>query len=131
MGECAHLSTSRFSSNSTSYLFVYERNFFLKNVQYLHDLISSIDKLGGGTFLIHYIAPAHILGVITIVFSWLPSWAIIAKPPILIGDILVNFMGEMHSKLLQLALFDLGFCVAFYLMAVRNIQRIIFFKIEQ
>ena len=69
--------------------------FFITNIQYLADLISPIDKIGGGMFLIHYIAPAHMVGGIMIAFGLLTRWAIIAQLPILIAAIIINFMGEI------------------------------------
>lgn len=86
---------------------------FITNIQYLVDLISPIDRIGGGMFLIHYIAPAHRIGGILIVFGLLTRWAIIAQLPILIGAIIVNFMGEMHSQNLLLALLILVVCLFF------------------
>jgi uncharacterized membrane protein YphA (DoxX/SURF4 family) len=55
-------------------------------------------------FLVHYIATAHFLGGILIVFGLLTRWVIIAQLPILIGAIVVNFMGEMQSQNLFLSL---------------------------
>ena len=66
---------------------------FITNLQYLADLLSPIDKLGGGMILLHYVASAHILGGILIFFGLLTRWAIIAQLPILIGAIIINFMG--------------------------------------
>ncbi len=86
---------------------------FITNIQYLVDLISPIDQIGGGMFLIHYIAPAHMVGGIMIAFGLLTRWAIIAQLPILMGAILVNFMGEMHSQNLLLAIVILLFCIFF------------------
>jgi putative oxidoreductase len=86
---------------------------FITNIQYLVDLISPIDNIGGGMFLIHYIAPAHMIGGIMIVFGLLTRWAIIAQLPILIGAVIVSFMGEIHSQNLILPMIILGFCVFF------------------
>lgn len=86
---------------------------FITNIQYLVDLISPIDKIGGGMFLIHYIAPAHMIGGIMIVFGLLTRWAIMAQLPVLLGAILVNFMGEMHSQNLLLAIAVFAVCVFF------------------
>lgn len=33
--------------------------YFITNIQYLADLISPIDRIGGRMFLIHNVAPAH------------------------------------------------------------------------
>lgn len=86
---------------------------FITNIQYLVDLISPIDKIGGGMFLIHYITPAHMIGGILIAFGLLTRWAIIAQLPILFGAILVNFTGNMHSDNLFLALVTLAVCLFF------------------
>ncbi len=86
---------------------------FITNIQYLVDLISPIDRIGGGMFLIHYIAPAHMIGGIMIVFGLLTRWAIIAQLPVLLGAIMVNFMGEMHSQNLLLAIMVFAVCVFF------------------
>jgi putative oxidoreductase len=41
-------------------------------------------------FQVHYIASAHFLGGILIVFGLLTRWAILAQLPILIGAVLIN-----------------------------------------
>lgn len=86
---------------------------FITNIPYLVDLISPIDNIGGGMFLIHYITPAHMIGGIMIAFGLLTRWAIIAQLPILIGAILINFMGEMHIESLLLAIATLAVCLFF------------------
>jgi uncharacterized membrane protein YphA (DoxX/SURF4 family) len=89
---------------------------FITNIPYLVDLLSPFDKSNGGMFgmfLVHYIASAHFLGGILIVFGLLTRWAIIAQLPILIGAVIINFMGEMHSQNLFLSLVTLAICIAF------------------
>ena len=86
---------------------------FITNLQYLQDLFSPIDKYGGGMILYHYIAAAHIVGGILIVFGLLTRWVIIAQLPILLGAIIINFMGEMHSQNLALSIVTLGICLIF------------------
>lgn len=88
---------------------------FITNIQYLVELISPIDKTEGmyGMFIVHYIASAHFLGGILIFFGLLTRWAIIAQLPILLGAVVINFMGEMHSENLLQALIVLGFCIFF------------------
>ena len=104
---------------------------FITNIQYLHELISPIDKIGGGMFLIHYIAPAHMVGGIMIAFGLLTRWAIIAQLPILTGAIIVNFMGQMHSQNLLLALLVLGICIFFLFYGSGKNSADYFFKMEQ
>jgi putative oxidoreductase len=104
--------------------------FFITNIQYLHDLISPIDAIGGGMFLVHYIAPAHMIGGIMIAFGLLTRWAIIAQLPILLGAIIVNFMGEMHSQSLLLALLIFAACVFFLFYGGGKHSADYYFKME-
>lgn len=104
---------------------------FITNIQYLNELISPIDKIGGGMFLVHYIAPAHMVGGIMIAFGLLTRWAIIAQLPILVGAIIVNFMGQMHSQNLLLALLILGICVFFLFYGSGKNSADYYFKMEQ
>ncbi|SHM36838.1 DoxX family protein [Flavobacterium xinjiangense] len=105
--------------------------FFITNIQYLADLISPIDKIGGGMFLIHYIAPAHMVGGIMIAFGLLTRWAIIAQLPILIAAIIINFMGEMHSQNLLLALFTLAICAFFLFYGSGKHSADYYFKMQK
>ena len=105
--------------------------YFITNIQYLQDLISPIDKIGGGMFLIHYIAPAHMIGGILIFFGLLTRWAIMAQLPILAGAVVVNFMGEMHSQNLILAILTLGVCVFFLFYGSGKNSLDYYFKMEK
>lgn len=105
--------------------------YFITNIQYLQDLISPIDRIGGGMFLIHYIAPAHMIGGILIFFGLLTRWAIIAQLPILTGAVVVNFMGEMHSQNLILAILTLGVCVFFLFYGSGKNSLDYYFKMEK
>ncbi|MBW4360960.1 DoxX family protein [Flavobacterium taihuense] len=105
--------------------------YFVSNIQYLVDLISPIEKIGGGMFLLHYIAPAHLVGGILIFFGLLTRWAIIAQLPILICAIIINFMGFMHHQNLLLALLSLGVCVFFLIYGSGKNSADYFFKMEQ
>jgi putative oxidoreductase len=105
--------------------------YFVSNIQYLVDLISPIDKIGGGMFLLHYIAPAHLVGGILIFFGLLTRWAIIAQLPILICAIIINFMGFMHHQNLLLALLSLGVCVFFLIYGSGKNSADYFFKMEK
>ncbi|MFE3868817.1 DoxX family protein [Flavobacterium sp. LS2P90] len=104
---------------------------FITNIQYLADLISPIDKIGGGMFLIHYIAPAHMVGGIMIVFGLLTRWAIIAQLPVLIAAVIINFMGEMHSQNLFLALVTLAICVFFLFYGSGKHSADYYFKMQK
>lgn len=104
---------------------------FITNLQYLADLLSPFDKFGGGMILLHYIASAHILGGILIVFGLLTRWAIIAQLPILVGAVVINFMGEMHSQNLLLSLAVLAVCVFFLIYGSGKHSADYYFKMEE
>jgi len=104
---------------------------FITNTQYLEDLLSPIDKFGGGMIFVHYIAFAHIMGGIIIFFGLLTRWAIIAQLPILFGAIIVNFIGEMHSQNLLLSFFLLGISVFFLFYGSGKHSADYYFKMEE
>ena len=104
---------------------------FITNLQYLQDLISPFDKFGGGMILLHYIASAHILGGILIVFGLLTRWAIIAQLPILIGAVIINFMGEMHSQNLFLSLLTLAICIFLLIYGSGKHSEDYYFKMQE
>lgn len=76
---------------------------FITNSQYLIDLLSPLSNLKGGMLTFHYIAAAHIMGGVMIVFGLLTRWAIIAQLPILLGAVIINFVGEMYLNNLIMA----------------------------
>lgn len=104
---------------------------FITNIQYLNDLISPIDRIGGGMFMIHYIVPAHLIGGIMIVFGLLTRWAIVAQLPILLGAIIVNIMGEMHTESIFLALITFGICLFFLFYGSGKHSADYYFKMQQ
>lgn len=104
---------------------------FISDTAYLENLLSSIDKIGGGMFLIHYIVPAHMIGGIMIVFGLLTRWAIIAQLPILIGAVIINFMGEMNIQNLFIALITLAICVFFMFYGSGKNSADYYFKMEK
>lgn len=105
--------------------------YFFTNIQYLVDLISPIDHIGGGMFLLHYIAPAHLIGGILIFFGLLTRWAIAAQLPILICAVIINFMGHMHQQNLLLALLALAVCIFFQIYGSGKNSADYFFKMQK
>ena len=104
---------------------------FITNIQYLENLLSPIDKYGGGMILYHYIASAHIVGGILIVFGLLTRWAIIAQLPILLGAFVINFLGEMHSQNLALSIVTLGICLIFLFYGSGKNSADYYFKMQE
>ncbi len=65
-------------------------------------ILKSMPGLGGNLFLIHYIAMAHICGAVFICMGLLTRLSAAVQLPILIGAVVVNFIGEFHAvNLLQ------------------------------
>lgn len=68
---------------------------FISQSQTLIELIDPLKGFGGAMLVIHYVAPAHLVGGILIAFGLFTRWAVLIQIPILIGAILINFVGEM------------------------------------
>lgn len=107
---------------------------FITNIQYLVDLLSPIDKAGSGMFgmfVVHYVASAHFLGGILIFFGLLTRWSLIVQLPILLGAVIINFMGEMHSQNLFLSLITLIICIAFIIYGSGKHSADYYFKMQE
>ncbi|WP_106791424.1 DoxX family protein [Aquimarina sp. Aq78] len=86
---------------------------FISNSQILVDLIKPVQNLAGAMIIIHYVAPAHLIGGLLISFGLLTRWSVTAQLPLLIGAVLINFMGEMNVANLIIASIILLLCVFF------------------
>ncbi len=86
---------------------------FIGNSSYLLELARPLHDFGPFMLLIHYIAPAHLIGGILIVFGLLTRWAVISQLPILIVAILINFIGPMDVGNLLSSLLITVLCVFF------------------
>ncbi|WOD43017.1 DoxX family protein [Hwangdonia lutea] len=104
---------------------------FMGNSEILMSLFEPIQNMAGGMFIIHYVAPAHFIGGILIAFGLLTRWAIIAQLPILIGAIAINFLGEMNSGNLTLALITFLVCVFFLFYGSGKHSADYYFKMQQ
>ncbi|WP_029037505.1 DoxX family protein [Salinimicrobium xinjiangense] len=93
--------------------------FFLKGIQFisqthmLTELIAPLKGYGGVMLLLHYVAPAHLVGGLLIAFGLLTRWALIAQVPILLGAILINFLGPLSWGNLILAVVVLAITAFF------------------
>jgi uncharacterized membrane protein YphA (DoxX/SURF4 family) len=91
----------------------YKGVYFMSNLHALIDLYEPIKSLAGEVILVHYIAPAHFVGGFLIVFGLLTRWAILAQLPILLGAVLINFVGVMNTTNLILSSSVLLVCIFF------------------
>ena len=94
------------------FLFMKGRQFMSGSLS-LTELIEPIDNALGGMFLIHLIIPAHLIGGILIVFGLLTRWSVLVQIPILLGAILINFLGVMNNTNLIVSAVVLVVCIFF------------------
>ena len=83
---------------------------FMGNSEMLAQLLKPVQNMAGTMIVVHYVAPAHFLGGILIAFGLLTRWAIIAQVPILVGAVAINFIVEMQTTNLVLAITTLLVC---------------------
>ena len=87
--------------------------FFMGDTQMLVGLIKPFQSIGGEMIALHYVAPAHLVGGLLIAVGLLTRWALIAQLPIIVGAVLINFLGEMDTSNLILASVVLLLCIFF------------------
>lgn len=104
---------------------------FMADSQMLMNLFTPFENLAGGMILVHYVAPAHFIGGILIFFGLLTRWAIIAQLPILIGAVVINFVGEMDVNNLILASITLITCIFFMFYGSGKHSSDYYFKMQQ
>lgn len=104
---------------------------FMGNSQMLMDLIKPIQSMVGGMLVIHYVAPAHFIGGLLIAFGLLTRWAIVAQLPIIIGAVIINFVGNMDTTnlIISLAVFILCIFFLFYGSGRNSIDK--YLKMQQ
>ena len=110
---------------------IYKGASFITNNRDFEDLIAPISNFLGGMFMFHYIAAAHIMGGIIIIFGLLTRWAIIAQLPILFGAVLINFIGEMHLGNLLVAFLVLAISLFFLFFGSGKHSADYYFKMEK
>jgi len=104
---------------------------FMSDSEMLMDLFKPFHNMAGGMIMIHYVAPAHFIGGILIFFGLLTRWAIIAQLPILIGAIIINFVGEMDSSNLLMASIAFLACAFFLFYGSGKHSADYYFKMQQ
>jgi putative oxidoreductase len=110
---------------------IYKGASFITNSRSFEDLISPLSNFMGGMLTFHYIAAAHIMGGVMIIFGLLTRWAIIAQLPILFGAVLVNFIGEFNTINLLLSLVTLALSLFFLFFGGGKHSADYYFKMEK
>ncbi len=86
---------------------------FMGNTQILVDLVKPLQNIAGSMIAIHYVTPAHVIGGLLIIFGLLTRWATLAQLPLLLGAVIINFVGEMNTTNLILSIIALILCIFF------------------
>lgn len=88
---------------ATGLFLVYKGILFASQTQYLVDILGPSGKsLGASFILVHYVAMSHLCGGLLIALGLLTRFSLLAQLPILIGAVIVNFIGVMDvGNLLQ------------------------------
>jgi uncharacterized membrane protein YphA (DoxX/SURF4 family) len=103
----------------------------MSDSQILLDLFKPVQNLTSGMLMVHYVAPVHIIGGILIAFGLLTRWVVIAQLPVLIGAILINFIGDMNTSNLLLATATFLICVFFLFYGSGKRSLDYYFKMQQ
>ncbi len=104
---------------------------FFNDIHYLIQLAEPLNRWGGMMALIHYVAPAHLIGGVLIAFGLLTRWACLAEIPILIGAIAINLIGEFHTINFVLSTITLLVCIFFVFYGSGKHSADYFFKMRQ
>ena len=104
---------------------------FMSDSQILLDLFKPVQNLTSGMLMVHYVAPVHIIGGILIAFGLLTRWVVIAQLPVLIGAILIKFIGDMNTSNLLLATATFLICVFFLFYGSGKRSLDYYFKMQQ
>ncbi len=91
----------------------YKGIFFLDQTDYILTLLSPVDQEGAFMFIAHYVAPAHLVGGLFIAMGFLTRISVLFQLPVLLGAVLVNFVGYMEPINLFQSLAALLLCGAF------------------
>ena len=86
---------------------------FITNTEYYDYYAEPLKKIGGGMVIIHYVVAANMVGGVMLIFGLLSRWAIFAQLPILLGAILINFIGKMDFYNLVLSFSLFAICLFF------------------
>jgi putative oxidoreductase len=110
---------------------IYKGASFITNNRTFEDLIAPLTNFLGGMLSFHYIAAAHIMGGIMIIFGLLTRWAIIAQLPILFGAVIINFIGELNVLNLLLSTITLAVSLFFLFYGGGKNSADYYFKMEK
>lgn len=113
-------------------VFLFIKGFsFMSQSQYLMEIVEPLKSYGGLMVLVHYVAPAHLVGGVLITFGLITRWAALVQLPILMGAVVINFMGAMHPTNLILSTVALLLSLFFIIYGSGRYSADYFFKMRQ
>ncbi|NAS12403.1 DoxX family protein [Poritiphilus flavus] len=86
---------------------------FMSNLELMTEVMKPFENLPGSWLIMHYVIGAHFVGGFMIIVGFLTRWCALLQVPILIGAILVNFIGVMDLNNLLIALAVFLACIFF------------------
>jgi len=104
---------------------------FITNNQDVADVFSPLSNFAGGMFIFTYVASAHIVGGVMIAVGLLTRWAIWAQLPILVGAVVINFVGQMNVQNVILAFVTLIVCIFFLIYGSGKHSADYYFKMQK
>ncbi len=104
---------------------------FMVNSQYLINIIKPIQNWWGAMLTIHYVAPAHMLGGILIIFGLLTRLSVAVQIPILLGAVSINIIGDMHTGNFITSLIAFLLCIFFLVYGSGKHSADYYFKMQQ
>lgn len=104
---------------------------FITNTEYYDYYAEPLKKIGGGMVIIHYVVAANMVGGVMLIFGLLSRWAIFAQLPILLGAILINFIGKMDFYNLVLSFSLFAICLFFLMYGSGKHSADYYFKMQQ
>ena len=87
---------------------------FMSEPEEMNTVMEPFKNWPASWLILHYIPFAHFAGGFFIIIGLLTRWAVVIQFPLLLGAILTNFLGEMNSINLMMALITLLVCSFFY-----------------
>lgn len=104
---------------------------FMSDPKFMAEVIKPFQGLPGGMIIVHYVVPAHFVGGFLIIIGLLTRWAMIVQLPILLGAVVVNFLGEMHMNNLVLSSITLLVCIFFLFYGSGKHSADYYFKMQK
>lgn len=86
---------------------------FSVHTNYLYEILNPLDEWLGTVMLVHYVTMAHLAGGILIIIGLITRVAVLVQLPVLIGAILINFVGVMNTTNLTAAVVVFLGCLFF------------------